>query len=148
MFVDQIIVIIVINRSKSNNSESKSNPNETNVKEFALKSFLSQLSNEFYRKNIREKFVERRTQKQSEIRSREEEIAVIDDMIKFIDNYQLKHSSTSLRTFHHQSILPSTSTTIEQFSSQQQQQIQKTFLQGFTFEQENNEDFSLFSIEF
>ena len=52
------------------------------------------MGNELYRKNIREKLLERRKSKEAEICVRQEEIQVIDDMLQFINQYQMKHSST------------------------------------------------------
>ncbi|CAF4717342.1 unnamed protein product [Rotaria sp. Silwood1] len=55
-----------------------------------ITSFLSHLGNETYRRNIREKLNERRIHKQAEIRVREEEIKVIEDIIQFINEFELK----------------------------------------------------------
>ncbi|CAF4364714.1 unnamed protein product, partial [Rotaria sordida] len=70
------------------------NPQEKNSSsESEITSFLSHLGSEIYRKNIREKLIERRKSKEAEIRVRQEEIQVIEDMLEFINQYQIKHSS-------------------------------------------------------
>ena len=51
---------------------------------------------EFVPSTMRQKFVERRTRKQGQMKIRQEEIVVIDDMLRFIDNYQPKGSGTSI----------------------------------------------------
>ncbi|CAF3822554.1 unnamed protein product [Adineta steineri] len=64
-----------------------------------ITSFLSQLDNETYRTNIREKLNERRLCKQAEMRVREEEINVIEDILQFINEYESKRLlRSSLRT--------------------------------------------------
>jgi len=57
---------------------------------------LSNLRNDEYRKHIFEKLIERRQIKQEEIRVRQEEIQVVDDILKFINQYQIKHSNDQL----------------------------------------------------
>ncbi|CAF4637180.1 unnamed protein product, partial [Rotaria sp. Silwood2] len=70
------------------------NPQEKNSSsESEITSFLSHLGSEIYRKNIREKLIERRKSKEAEIRMRQEEIQVIEDMLQFINQYEIKHSS-------------------------------------------------------
>ncbi|CAF3366504.1 unnamed protein product [Rotaria sp. Silwood2] len=61
--------------------------------DLSIMSFLSHLGSEIYRKNIREKLIERRKSKEAEIRMRQEEIQVIEDMLQFINQYEIKHSS-------------------------------------------------------
>jgi hypothetical protein len=57
---------------------------------------LSNIRNDEYRKHIFEKLIERRQIKQEEIRVRQEEIQVVDDILKFINQYQIKHSNDQL----------------------------------------------------
>ncbi|CAF4164168.1 unnamed protein product, partial [Adineta steineri] len=64
-----------------------------------ITSFLSQLDNETYRTNIRKKLNEHRLCKQAEMRVREEEINVIEDILQFINEYESKRLlRSSLRT--------------------------------------------------
>ncbi|CAF0834967.1 unnamed protein product [Adineta steineri] len=64
-----------------------------------ITSFLSQLDNETYRANIREKLNEHRLCKQAEMRVKEEEINVIEDILQFINDYESKCLlRSSLRT--------------------------------------------------
>lgn len=53
-----------------------------------ITSFLSHLNDENYRRNIREKLNQRKLSKEAEIRMREEEIKIIQDIIIFIDQFQ------------------------------------------------------------
>ncbi|CAF1219893.1 unnamed protein product [Rotaria sordida] len=103
----QLLFIPMNVQSKDSNIESLSyhrtttttisqteNPQEKNSSsESEITSFLSHLGSEIYRKNIREKLIERRKSKEAEIRVRQEEIQVIEDMLEFINQYQIKHSS-------------------------------------------------------
>ncbi|UJR34321.1 hypothetical protein I4U23_021724 [Adineta vaga] len=86
--------------------------------ESQITSFLSQLDNDSYRINMKEKLNERRLCKQAEIRVREEEINVIEDLIQFINEHEtkrlIKSSTTTNTTGYH-------STTIS--SSNQQEPI-------------------------
>ncbi|CAF0905064.1 unnamed protein product [Adineta steineri] len=64
-----------------------------------ITSFLSQLDNETYRANIRKKLNEHRLCKQAEMRVREEEINVIEDILQYINEYESKRLlRSSLRT--------------------------------------------------
>ncbi|CAF4033130.1 unnamed protein product, partial [Rotaria sp. Silwood1] len=74
-------------------SQTKYPQEKHSSSESEITSFLSNLGSETYRKSIREKLIERRKTKEAEIRVRQEEIQVIEDMLQFINQYQIKHSS-------------------------------------------------------
>ncbi|CAF3393718.1 unnamed protein product [Rotaria socialis] len=76
-------------------SPTENPPEKNSSSESEITSFLSHLGSGIYRKNIREKLIERRKSKEAEIRVRQEEIQVIDDMLEFINQYQIKHPSTN-----------------------------------------------------
>ncbi|CAF1013295.1 unnamed protein product [Rotaria magnacalcarata] len=76
-------------------SPTENPPEKNSSSESEITSFLSHLGSEIYRNNIREKLIERRKSKEAEIRVRQEEIQVIDDMLQFINQYQIKHPSTN-----------------------------------------------------
>jgi len=57
---------------------------------FFFQSFLSHLNDENYRTNIRDKLNQRKLSKEAEIRIREEEIKIIEDVIQFIDQFPSK----------------------------------------------------------
>ncbi|CAF4237010.1 unnamed protein product, partial [Adineta steineri] len=59
-------------------------------------SFLSNLRNETYRKTIFEKLTECRRIKQNEINIRQKEIQVIDDMLRFVNEFHIKYSNNQL----------------------------------------------------
>ncbi|CAF4929527.1 unnamed protein product [Rotaria sp. Silwood1] len=101
----QLVFIPTSVQSNISNVESSCFPQTTTVSqtkypqekhsssESEITSFLSNLGSETYRKSIREKLIERRKTKEAEIRVRQEEIQVIEDMLQFINQYQIKHSS-------------------------------------------------------
>ena len=86
--------------------------------------------------------MERRTQKQSEIRLREEEIAVIDDLIKFIDRYQSKHSSSSPSTSTNTFLLPQSINDQSTHIDKDRHKLEKNFLEGFLLKNSSLKEYS------
>ncbi|CAF1257354.1 unnamed protein product [Adineta steineri] len=77
--------------SISNNQENNSSSSENEIT-----SFLSNLRNETYRKTIFEKLTICRRTKQNEINIRQKEIQVIDDILQYVNQSNIKYSNNQL----------------------------------------------------
>ncbi|CAF1061004.1 unnamed protein product [Adineta ricciae] len=87
-----------------------------------ITSFLSQLDNDLYRSTMKEKLNERRLCKQAEIRVREEEINVIEDLIQFINEHETKRAIQSPKNPTLNPSIRQTTTTSSSFQSSPHQQ--------------------------
>ncbi|CAF1170690.1 unnamed protein product [Rotaria sordida] len=77
----------------TNTTSKSSSQKSDSSSDTQIKSFLSHLGNETYRRNIRDKLNEHRLHKQAEIRIREDEIKIIEDIVQFINEFELKRST-------------------------------------------------------